>query len=172
MSEDRRVIYTIGHSTHSIEAFVAILQSFEVKMIADIRALPGSRRFPHFNKSLLEGYLALAGISYLHFPGLGNNRKTLAESKNTHWKNEAMRGFADYMETSAFRKATDQLQALARKQVTAYMCAEGLWSDCHRALLSDHLMENEWQVFHILDKHKSQEHTKASPAKQEQGTLF
>ena len=158
MSEDRRVIYTIGHSTHSIEAFVAILQSFEVKMIADIRALPGSRRFPHFNKSLLEGYLALAGISYLHFPGLGNNRKPLAESKNTHWKNEAMRGFADYMETSAFRKATDQLQALARKQVTAYMCAEADWKNCHRSLISAHLYTTGWEVIHFKDIAQSEPH--------------
>jgi uncharacterized protein (DUF488 family) len=172
MPENSRTIYTIGHSTRTIEAFVAMLQSFEVKMLADIRASPGSRRFPHFNKGLLEGYLALAGIEYVHLPGLGNNRKPLPESKNTHWKNEAMRGFADYMETSSFRKAADQLEVLAKKQVTAYMCAEASWIDCHRYLVSDHFISKEWHVMHISEAGKKIEHIVSSQAKEEQGTLF
>jgi uncharacterized protein (DUF488 family) len=93
------IIWTIGHSTHPLEEFVAILQSFEIEMLVDIRNYPGSRRYPHFNKEALEISLPANNIQYLHLKALGGRRKPVENSINIAWRNEAFRGYADYMQT-------------------------------------------------------------------------
>src|SRR5882762_8332453 len=95
-------IWTIGHSTHPLEEFIAMLQSFGIELVADIRSFPGSNRYPHFNKEALEVSLPAAGIQYLHLKDLGGRRKAQPDSKNTAWRHAAFRGYADYMETAPF----------------------------------------------------------------------
>ena len=95
-------IYTIGHSTRSLASFLDMLQSFGIKILADIRSLPGSRKFPQFEKENLKISLEEAGIQYIHLADLGGRRKVKKDSKNNRWNNDSFRGYADYMETEKF----------------------------------------------------------------------
>lgn len=164
-------IWTIGHSTHAIKDFIDILQSFKIETLADIRLLPGSRRYPHFNKEALEKSLAEVGIKYFHFSELGGRRKPKPDSRNTGWRNAAFKGYADYMETEGFHHGIELLKDIASKERTAYMCSEAVWWSCHRALVSDYLKVEGWTVVHIMGNGKGQEHPFTKPAKNISGTL-
>ena len=107
-SASNKLIYTIGHSTRPLQEFIQLLRSFNIKLVADIRSYPGSKRYPQYNKESLLQTLPGFGIEYQHFPGLGGRRKALKESKNIAWKNEAFRGYADYMESGVFKKEIRQ----------------------------------------------------------------
>ena len=157
-------IYTIGHSTRSMEEFVAMLRSFNIQLLVDIRSMPGSRKFPHFNQENLEIILPQAGIEYLYMEGLGGRRKVKKDSKNTRWNNLSFRAYADYMETEDFKTAVNELQDLARAKTTAYMCSEAVWWRCHRSMVSDYLKVKGWAVHHIMDVDKSQDHRYTAPA--------
>jgi uncharacterized protein (DUF488 family) len=135
-----------------------MVTSFNINVLVDIRSYPGSRRYPWFNKDALENALNEKGIGYIHLRELGGRRKPVKDSKNNVWRNEAFRGYADYMETSAFKKAADQLQELASENNVAYMCSEAAWWRCHRALVSDYLKFHGWQVMHIMKADKAVEH--------------
>lgn len=158
-------IYTIGHSTHSIETFIAMLQSFDIRMLADIRRFPGSRKYPWFNKEYLSDALQKAGIHYMHLEALGGRRKMRKDSKNDRWRNDSFRGYADYMETADFEKAVAELEAIALKQRTAFMCSEAVWWRCHRSMVSDYLKAKGWKVLHIVAMNKAEEHPYTSPAR-------
>ncbi len=162
---EKNTIYTIGHSTHSVNDFISILQSFDIKTLADIRRFPGSRKYPGFNKEQLAGELQKAGINYIHLEGLGGRRKVQMNSKNNRWRNESFRGYADYMETDEFEKAITELETIALKQPTVYMCAEAVWWRCHRSMVSDYLKAKGWTVLHIMAKGKTEEHPYTSPAR-------
>ena len=170
-SSKQKTIFTIGHSTRTLEEFITLLKNSDIQLLADIRSYPGSKRFPHFNKEALQKTLPEQGIAYQHFPALGGRRKTSKDSKNTAWKNTAFRGYADYMETDDFKNAITELEAAAQKQTTAYMCSEAVWWSCHRSLVSDHLKLKGWKVIHIMGENKSQEHPYTSPAKIVNGKL-
>ena len=159
------MVYTVGHSTHNVDQFVSILQSFGITALADIRRFPASRRFPEFNKEPLAANLQQNGIMYTHLEGLGGRRKVQQNSKNDRWRNASFRGYADYMETDDFAVAIEELKAIALKQPTAYMCAEAVWWRCHRALVSDYLKARGWTVLHIMAEGKAQEHPYTSPAR-------
>jgi uncharacterized protein (DUF488 family) len=157
-------IWTIGHSNHSAETFKAMLKSFDIELVADIRRFPGSKKYPHFNKETLENLLAEINTKYVHFPELGGRRKPRPDSKNIAWRHEAFRGYADYMETDEFKKGINQLMTFAKKYRTVYMCSEAVWWSCHRSLVSDYLKSLGWQVMHIMGVNKSNEHPYTSVA--------
>ena len=165
------MIYTIGHSTRTEEEFIAILRSFKIELLADIRSYPGSRKYPHFNKEHLQTVLPANEIIYRHFPELGGRRKVSKDSKNTAWKNDAFRGYADYMETDIFKEGIEELEKNALKERTAYMCSEAVWWRCHRSMISDYLKFNGWMVHHIMEIGKATEHTYTAPAKITNGQL-
>lgn len=165
MKANNKTIFTIGHSTHSLDAFIDILQSFSISLLADVRNFPGSKRYPHFNKEVLELSLKENNIRYIHFKELGGRRKPVVDSINTRWRNEAFRGYADYMETAAFRESVNQLQEAAGKEQVAYMCAEAVWWSCHRSLISDYLKIRGWTVMNIMAKGKADEHPFTSAAR-------
>lgn len=167
-----KTVYTIGHSTRTIEDFITILQSFSISILADIRTFPGSRRYPHFNKEQLEQYLEENGIKYIHMPELGGRRKPKPDSKHTEWQNSGFRGYADYMDTDEFKAAIQKLESIAIKEPLVYMCAEAVWWSCHRAMVSDYLKLEGWKVMHIMDKDKAQEHPFTKPLREQQGKLF
>ncbi len=171
MSSQQKIIYTIGHSTRAEEEFITILRSFKIELLADIRTYPGSKRYPHFNKEKLQQSLSGHEIKYQHFPELGGRRKALKNSKNIAWRNEAFRGYADYMETENFKKAVEQLQETAINYRTAYMCSEAVWWRCHRSLVSDYLKCEGWLVLHIIAENKVEEHPYTSAAKIIDGRL-
>jgi len=169
--EENNAIWTIGHSTRSFEELVAMLRSFNIQLVADIRNYPGSRRFPQFNKDSLEVTLPQQDMEYIHLKDLGGRRKPAPFSKNTAWRNAAFRGYADYMETDSFIHAVKTLETAARKHRTAFMCSEAVWWRCHRALVSDYLKAHGWTVVHIMGIGKKEDHPYTSAAKLADGQL-
>lgn len=143
-------VFTVGHSTHSAEEFLAILLVHGIELVADIRTVPRSRRHPHFARDALAATLAAAGIAYRHFPMLGGLRKPLPDSVNTAWQNPSFRGYADHMQTDIFRHGLEMLEADASGQRMVVMCAEAVWWHCHRQLLSDALLVRGVRVLHIV----------------------
>lgn len=164
-------IWTIGHSTRSAEEFISLLKVHEINLLADIRSLPGSRKFPHFDKEVLDKSLAEAGVGYIHLKDLGGRRKMNRDSKKTGWRLPAFHGYAAYMETSNFENAAKELESLAQKRRVAIMCSEAVWWRCHRGLVSDWLKLRGWKVLHILSVKKTDEHPFTSVAKIENGLL-
>jgi uncharacterized protein (DUF488 family) len=140
-------IYTIGHSTRTLDELVQLLGEHGVTRLADIRRFPGSRRHPHFSREALEQALP-PEIDYLHFEALGGRRRPLKSSPNMGWESEQFRGYADHMATGEFREAIRRL--LDTDQPTAVMCAEAVPWRCHRNLLSDDLVRRGIEVVHIL----------------------
>ena len=143
------VIWTIGHSTRSLEEFVALLRGEEIELVADVRRYPASRMHPHFNAEALGRSLISADLRYEGYPELGGRRTPRAGSANTRWRNVSFRGYADYMETPAFDAALARLMADAAAARTAIMCAEAPWWRCHRRMIADALVVEGWQVLHL-----------------------
>jgi uncharacterized protein (DUF488 family) len=147
------VIFTIGHSTHPIEEFVALLCENGVGLVADVRTVPRSRANPQFNADTLPTALAAHGIGYRHLAALGGLRKRRPGiSPNAAWRNESFRNYADYALTPAFREALAELRQLARAQPVAIMCAEAVWWRCHRRIIADHLLAGGERVTHIMGR--------------------
>lgn len=164
MKKQTKTIWTIGHSTRPFEEFVAMLYSFKIEMVADVRSFPGSRKFPQYNKETLEITLPENNIEYVHLRDLGGRRKVNKDSKNTAWRVLAFRGYADYMETAEFKKGIARLEELAVTKRIAYMCSEAVWWRCHRSMISDYLKVHDWKVMHIMAIGKEDEHPYTSPA--------
>ena len=144
-------VYTVGHSTRSLDDFVALLHREGIRALVDVRAFPRSRRHPHFNQEALAISLAAHGIAYRHAPALGGRRRPRAESPNMAWRNESFRAYADHMGTPAFREAITDLIASARHARTTVMCAEAVPWKCHRSLIADALVARGCEVRHVLD---------------------
>ncbi|HEX7734843.1 MAG TPA: DUF488 domain-containing protein [Ktedonobacteraceae bacterium] len=149
---EHHTIATIGHSTHPIEEFLELLRMHAIQLLVDVRTIPRSRAHPQFGSDLLPDALQRAGIDYLHLEALGGLRHPAKDSPNTGWRNASFRGYADYMATPAFRAGLAELEAHARRQRTAIMCAEALPWRCHRSLIADALTVAGWRVSHIMGK--------------------
>jgi uncharacterized protein (DUF488 family) len=165
-------IWTIGHSTRMIDDFISLLSANGIKLLIDVRSLPGSKRYPQFNKETLADSLGKAEIRYEHFPELGGRRKPRPDSKNAAWRNASFRAYADYMETEEFHKGMERLLDLAADAgSTAIMCAEAVWWRCHRTLISDYLKARGIGVMHILGANKIEPHPYSSAAQIVNGKL-
>jgi uncharacterized protein (DUF488 family) len=153
-------IFTIGHSTRSLDAFIALLRAHGVTQLGDVRTIPKSRRHPHFAGDALATSLAVEGIEYRHFPALGGLRKPRRDSKNSAWRHEGFRGYADYMESKEFEAAIDGLLAWASRPGAraVIMCAEAVWWRCHRQLVADALLARNVTVQHIQTEASAPEH--------------
>ena len=158
MGGSNQTLWTIGHSTRSFEEFLALLEEYRIRLLADVRHFPGSRRLPWTAKVSLARALSDRSIAYEHFEDLGGFRKASHDSTNTAWHNSGFRGYADYMDTPEFSAALDRLIAVSRDRRTAIMCAEALPWKCHRWLLSDALVARGIRVLHILASGKTQDH--------------
>jgi uncharacterized protein (DUF488 family) len=162
-------VFTIGHSIHPIEEFIALLRQAGVQCLVDVRSVPRSRRNPQFNIETLPGSLAAAGIEHRHLRSLGGLRhrpKGAAPSPNGLWQNEPFRNFADHALTEEFRRGFDELLRLAAERPTAVMCAEALWWRCHRRIIADHLLAEGMPVAHVMG------HGKIEAAKLTPGALI
>ncbi len=143
-------LYTIGHSTRSLDELITALQAHEIKALVDIRAFPMSRRLPQFNQDALTLSLPAAGIRYISMKALGGYRKKiLTESPHIALRNDSFRNYADYMLTPEFEQAMAELIRLGEQSRTAYMCAERVYFRCHRMLVSDWLVAHGHEVLHI-----------------------
>ena len=143
-------IWTIGHSTRSADAFLELLAAHSITGLADVRTIPRSRRHPHFGQEVLAAHLGEHGIEYRHFAELGGLRKPAPESPNGAWRNEAFRGYADHMLAAQFHAGVEALLEFGAHRNVAVMCAEAVWWQCHRMLLSDALVARGVDVRHIM----------------------
>jgi len=167
------VLYTIGHSTRTLDELIAALRAHEIAALVDIRAFPMSRRLPQFNRESLEKTLPEAGIRYVWMKALGGYRKkTLAESPNIALRNQSFRNYADHMLTPEFERAMAELIALAENSRTAYMCAERVYFHCHRMLVSDWLVAHGHEVSHIDGEGPVKPHRLTGDARMIDGRLI
>jgi uncharacterized protein (DUF488 family) len=144
-------LFTIGHSTHPLDRFLALLARHDIEALVDIRRFPSSRKHPHFNRDHLTPALQEAGVEYHWLEALGGRRpKQRDESPNLGLENRGFRNYADYMLTDEFRQGVAKLLEVARQKRVAIMCAEGLFWQCHRRLVSDFLMAKGVRVQHIM----------------------
>ncbi len=146
-------VFTIGHSNHSFEEFLSLLQELAIEVVADVRRYPSSRKFPHFNSNTLQSLLEKEAIQYIWLEALGGRRHGPKNSKslNTALKRLGFRNYADYMNTKEFQDAAKNLIANAAKTRTAILCAEKFYWKCHRRLLSDYLIAQGIEVIHIIE---------------------
>jgi uncharacterized protein (DUF488 family) len=152
-------IFTIGHSTHAWPRFLELLRAHAIAGVADVRAQPGSRRHPHFDRTALERELAAAGIEYRCLPGLGGRRASSpGASVNDAWRDAALRAYADHTASAEFVAARAALEAWASTLSVAVMCAEGDPRRCHRQILADVLHGRGWQVVHVLADASAEPH--------------
>ncbi|HET9780423.1 MAG TPA: DUF488 domain-containing protein [Candidatus Dormibacteraeota bacterium] len=151
-------VFTIGHSTRSLEELVELLRHHRIELLVDVRTVPASRRMPHFAKAALERSLPAHGIAYLHMPELGGLRKPKPDSTNTGWRNVSFRGYADYMQTDEFWDAIAELEKLAEDRRVAIMCAEAVPWRCHRSLIADALVARGDDVRHITGMQEPSPH--------------
>ncbi|HXF81201.1 MAG TPA: DUF488 domain-containing protein [bacterium] len=143
-------VVTVGHSTRSLEEFLALLREAGVTVLVDVRIAPGSRRHPHFCQDALAAALAAVGIRYEHEPDLGGRRRIRPDSPHVGWRTPGFRAYADHMDSESFRRALDRVIALARTGTVALMCAEALPWRCHRQLIADALLARGVPVMHLL----------------------
>jgi uncharacterized protein (DUF488 family) len=145
-------VFSIGHSTHPLDAFVALLRAHAVECVVDVRRLPGSRRFPQYDGPALAASLAPLGIGYTHLTALGGRRgRSLptGTSPNGFWQNASFRRYADYAMGADFHAGLAQLLELSSRQRCTLMCAEVLWWRCHRRIIADYLLAAGRTVCHI-----------------------
>ena len=143
-------VCTIGHSNRTWDAFLTLLRAHEIRLVADVRAQPGSRRMPHFASTAMAVALPAAGVAYRWFPHLGGRRSLQPGSdRNAAWRDAAFRGYADYMGRPEFARALAELEGVARQQRAAVLCAEAAYLKCHRQLIADALVARGWQVLHV-----------------------
>jgi uncharacterized protein (DUF488 family) len=151
-------VFTVGHSTRTLDELVDLVCSHGVDLIADVRKIPRSRRHPHFDAVTLPAALGAAGLGYRHLPGLGGFRRERPDSINRAWRNPSFRAYADYMQTPEFAAELDRLLELGRAQRVAIMCAEAYWLRCHRSLIADALVGREEPILHIVSADRAEPH--------------
>jgi uncharacterized protein (DUF488 family) len=165
MKKSSPIIYTVGHSTRSLDELVAILRAHGVERVVDVRTIPRSRHNPQFNRDTLSKTLHNRHLSYRHMTALGGLRHALPDSTNTGWRNASFRGFADYMQTTAFADALEKLLTLAAEKPTAIMCAEAVPWRCHRSLIADALTARGYGVRDIMSVTSAKPHRLTPMAK-------
>jgi uncharacterized protein (DUF488 family) len=150
--EQYLTVFTIGHSTRTLEEFTEMLQIYGVTLLIDVRTAPHSRHNPKFNKEALPDHLKPLGIKYVHLPEIGGLRHPKANSTNLGLQNPSFRGYADFMQTKEFTDALLKILVLARENRVVLMCAEALPWKCHRILIADALIARRVRVLHIISK--------------------
>lgn len=171
MEREPVVIYTIGHSTRALPAFLELLHGHGIKQLVDVRTIPRSRKNPQFNTDALSQALREAQIRYAHLAALGGLRRAARDSVNTGWRNASFRGFADYMRGPEFEKGLERLIELGSARPAAIMCAEAVPWRCHRSLIADALVVRGINVRHILSAAQVREHTLTSFAEVKEGRI-
>lgn len=161
----RNFLVTLGHSNHSIVEFNRILAGHQVELVADVRTVPKSRHNPQFNRDSLPASLAAIGIGYHHIPALGGLRHPRKDSRNTGWRNNSFRGYADYMQTPDFEGGLEELLSLAENRKAAIMCAEAVPWRCHRSMIADALTARGIEVRHIMSATRADPHKLTSFAR-------
>jgi uncharacterized protein (DUF488 family) len=168
----RPVLYTIGHSTRPIDEFLELLKAHGIKKVVDVRTIPRSRHNPQYDQTALRRSLNAARIRYQHMRRLGGLRHARKGSPNDGWINASFRGYADHMQSNDFRTGLRDLQAGARKRMTAIMCAEAFVARCHRSLIADALAVAGWRVLHVQSRKTARLHRRTPFLKVRRGRLL
>lgn len=150
---ERETIFTIGHSTRTIEEFAGLLEEYAVESVIDVRRLPGSRRFPQFNADALGAALGERGVAFSRLEGLTGRRPVSREvpfEVNAWWQNRSFHNYADHALGQEFAEALKELRRAAAARPTAVMCSEAVWWRCHRRIIADHLLAAGNGVRHIM----------------------
>ncbi len=161
-AEPSPLVMTIGHSTHTLEEFIHMLQAHGAGCVVDVRTVPRSRHNPQFNRDALPQSLKRAGLEYVHLPGLGGLRHAKPDSPNRGWQNTSFRGYADYMQTPEFVRSLEELISLAKQNQIVLMCAEAVPWRCHRSLIADALLVRGIRTEDIMSLTRRQVHTLTS----------
>jgi uncharacterized protein (DUF488 family) len=164
-------VYTIGHSTRTLDELVEALRSFDVDVLVDIRTVPRSRTNPQFNRETLPAKLRNRRLRYRHLARLGGLRRPKPDSPNGAWRNESFRGYADYMLTPEFEEGLDALHELADGGTVALMCAEAVPWRCHRSLVADVLTARGAKVEHISSPARARRHRMTPFARRRAGRV-
>lgn len=151
-------LFSVGHSNHPLETFLALLAAHEVRILVDVRAFPTSRRWPHFNQPALRDALGERGVRYAWIAALGGRRKGRSDSPHTAWTVPGFRHYADHTESAEFAGGLHELLTLAQEGRTAFMCAEARYTQCHRRLIADQLVVAGHTVRHIESRTRATEH--------------
>jgi len=170
----REEIYTIGHGNKSLEELVLLLKTYGVKILADVRSYPRSKRNPHFDHDNLAATLPKWHIRYEWFQELGGFRKKGlgAQSPHVAMQSNGFQHYADHMFTEAFREHVRRLSKLSQIGRTCVMCAETIPAKCHRWYLSDHLFANNVNVMHIIDMKENSWHKLSQNARVQEGHVI
>ena len=164
-------VWTIGHSTRTIDEFLAVLDAHRIEVVVDVRRFPGSRRLPHFQAEALEAALATHDMDYEWTPALGGRRRPDSASPNDGWRHPAFRAYADHVATEEFAAGLFELLMIAHGLRTVVMCSEVLWWRCHRRIISDVVTSLGGEVLHIRDAGAAERHRLAAPARVVRGVL-
>lgn len=169
MGSTPTTVHTIGHSTRPLDDFIGLLQASSIECVVDVRRLPGSRSYPHFNADALQHSLADAGIQYWHLLALAGRRRAsevpkLHDEAAPFWTNPSFRRYAAYAHTAEFHAGLQAIEQRAKRQQCALMCAEAVWWRCHRRIISDYLIADGIRVLHILGANKVENATLTSGA--------
>jgi uncharacterized protein (DUF488 family) len=165
-------VFTVGHSTHPIGVFIAMLKAHGVTQLADIRTIARSRYNPQYNDDALRAALAAEGIGYHALKALGGRRAARKDSRNRGWRDGGFRGYADYMQTAEFVAGMERLLALAEEGATAIMCAESVPWRCHRSLVADALLARGAEVVDIFSATQAKPHVMTDFARVEDGWII
>jgi uncharacterized protein (DUF488 family) len=152
-------IFTVGHSTRTAPEFLALLETYGIRRLVDVRRYPGSRRHPHFSREQLAPALEGVGIEYVHALELGGRRTPQPDSQNTAWRSASFRAYADHMAGAEFQIWLARLAAWATGSDTAIMCAEAVPWRCHRQIIADALVARDIEVVHITAPDRATSHT-------------
>lgn len=153
------LFYTVGHSSRSIEEFLAALRSHGVDLVVDVRRLPGSDRHPQFDQDALAETLAEHGIEYRYLEALGGRRSSeCSDSPNGAWENDSFRAYADYALSEAFQGALEELEELGEEHTPVIMCAEAVYWRCHRRIVADWLLARGHDVVNVFDPDRADDH--------------
>ncbi len=168
-------VFTIGHSTRSVDELIELLRQAEIDLLVDVRSIPRSRTNPQFNADALPAPLKRAGIDYHPILALGgrrHHRRGDPPSPNTFWQNAAFRNYADYAATPEFRAGLDELEGLRMKRRCAIMCSEAVWWRCHRRIIADYLLTEHVPVAHIMSRTKIEPAKRTPAARKRKGVLI
>jgi uncharacterized protein (DUF488 family) len=165
-------LYTVGHSTRTLEEFLELIRAANVRRLVDVRRYPGSRRHPHFARERLEESLLAVEVEYVWKPELGGRRKPASESRHTAWRVPAFAAYADHMESQEFEGAMEEVLTPAERSCTALMCAEARPEQCHRRLIADWLTIQGHRVLHLMTPTRATTHALAPFARVEHGRLI
>lgn len=175
MSSDPETgLYTVGHSTRTVEELVSVLRAGQVEMVVDVRKMPRSRTNPQFNQDSFPAQLAEYQVGYCYIQQLGGLRSRdtgVAPEVNGLWRNRSFHNYADYALGSMFREGLAELQDLARTRTCAIMCAEAVWWRCHRRIIADHMMAQDWPVYHLMGPDKVEPARMTEGARPHQGVV-